>query len=111
MLPQNIRYLHLRSLLISEQEMFSFNQSVYNFDVLKGLVNKNLKETRDITLFKNICDQVDRCLFLFPLMNNRKLQFAVIYRVKSIYIRKLKPQDLQTICKNHVHSFFCYISA
>jgi hypothetical protein len=49
MLPQNIRYLHLRSLLISEQEMFSFNQSVYNFDVLKGLVNKNLKETRDIT--------------------------------------------------------------
>jgi hypothetical protein len=105
MLPQNIRYLHLRSLLLSEQEMFSFNQSEYNFDVLKGLVNKNLKETL------NICDQVDRCLFLFPLMNNRKLQFAVIYRVKSIYIRKLKPQDLQTICKNHVHSFFCYISA
>jgi hypothetical protein len=29
--------------------MFSFSQSVYNFDVLKGLVNKNLKETRDIT--------------------------------------------------------------
>jgi hypothetical protein len=34
-----------------------------------------------------------------------------VYRVKSIYMRILKPQNLQTICKNHVHSALRHTSA